>query len=379
MANRKRYIFIGIIAMIAVSIIGTFAWYTFGTKKSSLVLVLGNSDDLLVTLSPFELDIVADPVTNYTSMSDYTSVVATNNKNVTANFKFYYDIAEIDSNLASSSMKYAITRSNSLNGTNTEIANGSFLNANSGDHRVIYEESIPTSGTYYYKIYTYLDGNQSNASSLEDKEMKISIGADINPSNKAIGVDVTFKYDDITNDRWFFGENYYVNGDIGTYQFGIYGSNFLFMMTDSSKNRLLYYKVSSSDTNKHNLKFNISGYGSSFDGNFLFNNYGSNSNKMVDNSSYNLYIFGRNGNLDSTYWGTTRIYSLLIYNGNSVVRNYYPCYNKNSGEYGLYDYANSTFYPNEGTGTFLYGYASYITSDSIVNINSNHTLYAVWN
>ena len=177
--KKKKYIIFGVIAVLVVSIVGTLAWYTFGTKKSSLVLVLGNSDELLITLSPYELNIVAAPVTNYTSMTDYVSVTATNSKSVSSSYTLYYDIESIESGLNSTSMKYAVTRSTTKNGTYNEVAAGSFNGVTAGTHKEILEETIPAGGTYYYKIYTYLDGTQPNSSQLENKTMKVTIGADI--------------------------------------------------------------------------------------------------------------------------------------------------------------------------------------------------------
>lgn len=176
--NKKKYIVIAVIIMLAVSILGTLAWYTYGTKKSSLVLILGDTEELLITLSPYQLDIVADPVTTYTSMTDYVTVTAVNRKAESTTFKLYYDIEEIDSVLASTSMKYAVTRSTSKNGTYTEVTNGSFSGATNGQHKEIYNENIPSNTTYYYKIYTYLDGNSSN-SSMEGKTLNTTIGADL--------------------------------------------------------------------------------------------------------------------------------------------------------------------------------------------------------
>ncbi len=181
MVNKKKYLIIGIVSIVLISIVGTLAWYTFGTKKSSLVLVLGNSNELLVTLSPYELKINAAPVTNYTSMSDYVSVTATNSKCYETGFSFYYDIESIDSGLASTSMKYAITRSTSQNGTYSLVTggSGSFTGASAGSHKIVYYESIPANTTYYYKVYTYLDGNVSGSSSLQGKVLKTTFAADI--------------------------------------------------------------------------------------------------------------------------------------------------------------------------------------------------------
>ena len=179
MVKKKKYLIFGIIAVVLVSVVGTLAWYTFGTRKSSLVLVLGNSDELLITLSPYELKISAAPVTSYTSMTDYVSVTATNSKTVATGFNFFYDIETIDSALASTAMKYAVTRSTSQSGSYTEVATGSFNGSTNGQHKVIYTENVPATTTYYYRIYTYLDGNVSGSSSLQNKILKTTIAAEI--------------------------------------------------------------------------------------------------------------------------------------------------------------------------------------------------------
>lgn len=72
-------------------------------------------------------------------------------------------------------------------------------------------------------------------------------------------------------------------------------------------------------------------------------------------SSYNMYIFGLNqaGSLESrTFKG--KIYYFKIYNGNTLVRDFVPCYLKaDMTKVGLYDRVYQKFYPNEaGTDTF---------------------------
>lgn len=46
-----------------------------------------------------------------------------------------------------------------------------------------------------------------------------------------------------------------------------------------------------------------------------------------------------------------KLYSCQIYDDGTLVRDYVPCVNA-SGEYGLYDKANSEFYGNSGSGAF---------------------------
>lgn len=72
-----------------------------------------------------------------------------------------------------------------------------------------------------------------------------------------------------------------------------------------------------------------------------------------------LFIFTANGpNGVSKNTAKTRIYSCKIYNGDSIIRNYIPCYKKvseNNNIIGLYDIVEGEFYTNQGSGAFLKG------------------------
>lgn len=84
-------------------------------------------------------------------------------------------------------------------------------------------------------------------------------------------------------------------------------------------------------------------------------------------SSYPMYVFGRN-NAGSFGNGITgNVYSMKIYTNNVIIRDFVPCINA-SGEVGLYDLVNSAFYGNAGTGMFTAG--PVVASPSIfVNID----------
>ena len=49
-----------------------------------------------------------------------------------------------------------------------------------------------------------------------------------------------------------------------------------------------------------------------------------------------------------------RLYSCIIYNGDTPIRKFIPCKNS-SGAVGLYDTVGGTFYGNSGTGVFTAG------------------------
>ena len=44
-----------------------------------------------------------------------------------------------------------------------------------------------------------------------------------------------------------------------------------------------------------------------------------------------------------------------LYDGDTLVRNFIPCYRKSDSEIGMYDVVNGVFYTNQGSGTFLKG------------------------
>lgn len=73
-------------------------------------------------------------------------------------------------------------------------------------------------------------------------------------------------------------------------------------------------------------------------------------------SSYNMFLFCRNGMGTPEYMSSMRLYSCKIYDvsDNKMVRNYFPCKNS-SNTIGLYDIINNQFYSNAGSGTFVAG------------------------
>lgn len=68
---------------------------------------------------------------------------------------------------------------------------------------------------------------------------------------------------------------------------------------------------------------------------------------------------GRNGNASNpqpTYFSYAKIYSAKIYVVGGLVRDFVPCYNKQTLEIGMYDLVSGTFYGNaNSTGNFTKG------------------------
>ena len=72
-------------------------------------------------------------------------------------------------------------------------------------------------------------------------------------------------------------------------------------------------------------------------------------------SPVSLTIFVLNNNGAITQHGKVQLYSLKLYDGNTLIRNFVPCYRKKDNVIGLYDVVNDVFYTNSGIGVFIKG------------------------
>ena len=80
--------------------------------------------------------------------------------------------------------------------------------------------------------------------------------------------------------------------------------------------------------------------------------------KSYTNSAFqcdaNLTLLCLNNNGTKQWFASAKVYSCQIYDNGTLIRDYIPC-QTTSGEIGLWDYVNSVFYGNAGTGTFTAG------------------------
>lgn len=82
--------------------------------------------------------------------------------------------------------------------------------------------------------------------------------------------------------------------------------------------------------------------------------YISSSNATTFTNSYTMYAFAYNDAGTAGDYAKCRMYSLQLYDNDTLVRDYVPDM-LDSGEVGLYDLVEGKFYPNAGTGVFLAG------------------------
>lgn len=78
--------------------------------------------------------------------------------------------------------------------------------------------------------------------------------------------------------------------------------------------------------------------------------------KMTFTCENTLTIFGLNQGGTLTQFSKTRIYYFNLYDGDTLIRKFIPCYRKSDNVIGLYDTVNKLFYTNSGTDTFLKGF-----------------------
>lgn len=94
--------------------------------------------------------------------------------------------------------------------------------------------------------------------------------------------------------------------------------------------------------------------------------------------AYSLFLFACSTKGNQTVPGTFNLHSCQIYDNETLVRDYVPCYRKSDNVAGVYDLVNGTFYVNSGTGSFVVGpdVSGTITppsSDFSFTYSGNHT------
>lgn len=83
--------------------------------------------------------------------------------------------------------------------------------------------------------------------------------------------------------------------------------------------------------------------------------YSNNSLSINITNSFNIYLLAINQDNTAISLGTYKLYTFKIYDNNTLVRDFIPCYRKSDNVLGLYDLINKVFYTNAGTGAFTYG------------------------
>ncbi|MBQ2873281.1 MAG: hypothetical protein IJE89_04720 [Bacilli bacterium] len=173
-------IIITIILLLIVIISGTFAWFTYSSKKSALVLTVGDIDSTRITLYPYEFTGTLDPVNSYDSVS-YTQITAINNNSTSSSFELSYNAEQIPEELSSSSVKYTITKRISED-TGYEFYSDGDLSELTPETPIILleKENLDPESTTYYRVYLWLDNNSGDHSNLQGKTLSVNLNVKLN-------------------------------------------------------------------------------------------------------------------------------------------------------------------------------------------------------
>ena len=68
-----------------------------------------------------------------------------------------------------------------------------------------------------------------------------------------------------------------------------------------------------------------------------------------------MYMFLDRAKRTSTFPTPIKIYSCIIYDGDSKVRHFVPCKRRADSVLGMYDLVEKNFYTNLGSGNFTQG------------------------
>ena len=164
MDKKLRYLIISIVIMIIVMITGTFAWLTFRSNKTAMVLTIGDINNVQVTLQPYQINANIVPRTTFSTTDNNiksVNVEATNNTGYKKRISIYYVINSIDADLKSNNFQYVITRKTETDNDYVSYKTGNFSSASAGRDFEILNEKIPENSTYEYKVYLWLNGAES--------------------------------------------------------------------------------------------------------------------------------------------------------------------------------------------------------------------------
>ena len=79
--NIKSLIITSLIIVVVITM-GTFAWLSYRSNSTAMVLTIGDINDIQITLKPYQLDLELSPVLTYTSLDaneEYVTVSVVNN------------------------------------------------------------------------------------------------------------------------------------------------------------------------------------------------------------------------------------------------------------------------------------------------------------
>ena len=187
--NKISLLIISLIVIASIIIVGTYAWFTWRSKETALVLTVGDINNVQVTLKPYKIDSEIIPTLSYED-EDYVNVSVTSILSTPRKIKLYYHINNIDSELVSEDFKYTITKSNDNGLTYSEYLNGTFNNTKDNDNLYIMDDYVSENSQPKYKVYLWLNGSDTAQGNIQGKSFSGELRSEINSAHKPSAPDL---------------------------------------------------------------------------------------------------------------------------------------------------------------------------------------------
>lgn len=390
--NKKKTIYLSILVLGIILIIGTFAWLTWKSNETTLVLTVGEIDDVQVTLKPYKIDKEIISVLTYENEA-YINVDAINRGTNNKKIKLYYHVNSINQELINSDFKYTILKSIDDGNTYTEYLSGDFSSSSNDSDLYIMEEYMEANKNYKYKVYIWLDGTNSGQGNIQGMSFNGELRAEILDGYKLVtfngnifniteqsnnGLTLTYDY-----------ENSYLtlNGTMTSVSVRLnYLTGLTFKSGDQYRITLDYISGEYTSTNSKSLtlisefyRYNSSGFVTQLSTRLYKASYFPNSDTFSDIITVTDVAESEAVGLTNYLYSST--YADTTFTNYKVKVNITKVETKevmNGSAYGSMSTPTRLGFTFDGWYTGENGTGTKITSDSVVSLTSDQTLYAKW-
>jgi len=175
----SKKLIIYIIASIVILGIGiTYAWITWGSEENTAVeFTIANVADVVFSEGT---DITSNDFapTLTSEKGEYLTFSIKNRSKYPYNVKVSILPETFPTELREESLKYEVYTGNSEENINNKVSDGNFLNVVEGTEFTVAEEIEITSGTTYFKVVIWIDGNMDNPLDMRNQRMVLKINVD---------------------------------------------------------------------------------------------------------------------------------------------------------------------------------------------------------
>ena len=172
------------LCMVMVVVVGgTFAWLTYSSKQSALVLTIGDINDTQIKLSPYQVEGNISPGTDHTSGVSSEVEVSKGNNNSTS-FALFYKINQLDTTLIDKGLSYTIINKQ----TGAKVKEGRFSELIDTSKPLPKEVIILDTNTdatlsantvAYYSVYLWVDSKVGNQNDIQNSTLDVELNGSI--------------------------------------------------------------------------------------------------------------------------------------------------------------------------------------------------------